>query len=77
MSNDRLIILDKLKLEFNTPNVCLGKDSGYYVQGQGFISLSKARTLTGIKAVQRIPRVKMMYGDYATIALINNGKLAH
>ena len=66
-------LFDAVKSHFNA-EVCTGK-GGFFVRGYGFISTSKARKLTGIKAETRQPRqVITAYGDYATIAMINRVK---
>ena len=49
----------------------IGK-GGFWVKEHGFISLAKARRITGIKATPREPRARVQpWGDYATIAKIN------
>jgi len=51
--------------------VLLGKDSGFYVRGRGFLGLAEARRITGISAPERTFRERTAYGDYATILAIN------
>lgn len=69
MNNTELY--EAVKKHFNTNDVVTGK-GGYFVKGQGFISIAKARRLTGIKAQERNFKPRMSaYGDYAWIAKIN------
>jgi hypothetical protein len=51
--------------------VIYGK-GGFWIKGQGFITLAQARKLTGIQAPKREfrPRVQA-WGDWATVAMIN------
>jgi hypothetical protein len=45
---------------------------GFFVKGEGFISLAQARKLTGIQAPKRAESMVMSsYGDWATIAMFN------
>lgn len=65
-----------LETHFGAPAL-YGK-GGFWVKDHGHISLAKARKLTGIAATPREYRPRMMYGDYATIAMINRpGSFLH
>jgi len=45
---------------------------GFFVRGGGFISLAKARRMTGIKGPKRNPRlIQPAWGEYAIIAMLN------
>jgi len=45
---------------------------GFWLNGGGFISLAKARTMTGIKAPKRKPRlIQSAWGDWATVVMLN------
>jgi hypothetical protein len=47
------------------------KGGGFYVRGEGFVSMAQARKRTGIAAPKRAPSVRQAaWGDYATIAAI-------
>ena len=60
--------------ELTGREVVQGK-GGFWVRGQGWISLAKARTLTGIPAPKRAKRARVQpWGDYATIAMLNGYK---
>lgn len=49
---------------------------GFFVKGHGFISLRKARELTGHPSPPRVKRDRVMpWGDYATVVAMNGGKL--
>ena len=49
---------------------------GFFVKGHGFITLRKARELTGHPAPAKVKRERVMpWGDYATIAALNGVKL--
>lgn len=61
-------------LEAKGLNACFGK-GGFFIQGQGWISMAAARRLTGIQAEPRVARERIAaYGDYAWIAAINRVK---
>ena len=71
-SGGRSSVLRALKKRYGSSNVLSGKNSGFNVRGQGFISLSKARRLTGIASPKRVSRGRTLpWGDYATIAMLN------
>ena len=56
-------------------NALYGK-GGFWLKGQGFISLAKARQLTGIKGTARKPKMVISaFGDWAWVAKINRIKL--
>ena len=64
------VITDKLSELYNSETL-QGK-GGFWIKGHGFISLTKARKITGIKAKPRPQHARISaYGDYATIAAIN------
>lgn len=45
---------------------------GFWLNDGGFISLAKARTMTGIRAPKRKPRmIQSAWGDWATVAMLN------
>jgi len=68
------VIGDDLSALYHAP-VIQGK-GGFFVQGHGFVTLQKARKLTGHPAPSRVNRDKTLpWGDYATIVAINGGKL--
>lgn len=71
MRESTKLVLAALQDKYGADNVIYGK-GGFWVKGQGFLSLSQARKLTGILAPKRefCPRVSA-WGDYATIAMIN------
>ncbi|KKM19714.1 hypothetical protein LCGC14_1652790 [marine sediment metagenome] len=57
-------------LGIDSVDVLQGK-GGFWVKGQGFWTIAKARRVTGIKATPRPRRERITaYGDYATIAAI-------
>ena len=63
-------IISALKRHYKTPDVSSGK-GGFFVRGKGWISLAKARRITGIKAKARTKRGKSGgYGDYAILRKI-------
>ena len=70
MTGSRADVFAALKLL--NPDTCGGKDSGFYVKGEGFVSLAQARKRTGISAPPREykPRIGA-WGDYATVAMLN------
>ena len=61
--------------EIYAAEVLQGK-GGFWIHGHGFITLAKARKLTGIKAAPR-PRYERIpaWGDLATIAMLNHVRL--
>lgn len=59
-----LIALNKIKGE---ENVLYGK-GGFWIKGEGWISLAQARKLTGIKAPKREPRPIFISPDYYALA---------
>lgn len=63
------VIGDKLS-EIYKAEVLQGK-SGFWIRGHGFITLAKARKLTGIKAPSRQRTRMPAWGDYATVAMLN------
>lgn len=45
---------------------------GFWLKDNGFITLAKARTMTGIKAPKRrSPQRQLAWGDWATVAILN------
>ena len=67
-------LLEAVKTYYKTQDVLTGK-GGFFIKGHGFITIAKARRLTGIKAQPRTKHARIMpYGDYATIAQINGIK---
>lgn len=49
----------------------LSSKGGFFIKGKGFITLAKARQITGIKGKERVRRGKTGgYGDYATLRKI-------
>ena len=69
MANQTAIV-DALKAQGK--EVVSGK-GGFWVKGEGFITLAAARKLTGLKAPERSQRPRMtLYGDLAWIAKINH-----
>lgn len=45
---------------------------GFWLNGGGFVSLAKARTMTGIRAPKRKPGlIQSAWGDWATVAMLN------
>lgn len=69
------VIGDKLAEVCRAP-VLQGK-GGFHVKGQGFISLAKARRLTGTPAPPRPRRERMpAWGDYATVVMLNQRRAA-
>ncbi len=66
-------IIEALVKHYNS-DVLSGK-GGFWIKGRGFITLNKARQITGIKGQVRQPRMEYFPGgDYATIAMINRSK---
>lgn len=66
---DRAEMIKSLKSYFQT-DVAYGK-GGFFIKGKGFITIAKARKLTGIIAKKRNPTRKTGgYGDYAIIRKI-------
>ena len=64
-------LLKSVKAYFDTDDVVYGK-GGFFVRGKGFISISKARSLTGLEAPKREFRGRALpWGDYATVAMFN------
>ncbi len=63
------VISDKLQELYGAP-VLQGK-GGFWIRGHGFITLAKARKLTGVKAPSRERQRMPAWGDYATIAMLN------
>jgi len=63
------VISDKLEEHYGAP-VLQGK-GGFWIRGHGFITLAKARKITGIKAPSRERQRMPAWGDYATIAALN------
>lgn len=51
--------------------VLYGKDGGFYVRGEGFVSLPQARKRTGIVAPKRAARQRVACGDYAFLCAMN------
>lgn len=51
------------------------KGDGFFIQGQGYVSFTAARTMAGLPAhttTARVPRPRMLaWGEYATIAALN------
>ena len=65
-------VLEALKAAGN--EVMAGK-GGFWIKGTGFISLSKARKLTGIMAPKRTYHPKQRaWGDFATLVMLNGAK---
>ena len=63
-------IIEALQTKYNS-DVLFGK-GGFWVKGEGFISLAKARKITGIKGTERKPQeMRPCYGDYATLVQMN------
>lgn len=62
-------------LELMGKEVIYGK-GGFWIKDEGFITLAQARKMTGVAAPKREKREEIQpYGDYATIFMINGGKL--
>lgn len=62
------------KLREMGKQVLSGK-GGFWIKDQGFVSLAKARKMTGISAPKREAREKVgPFGDWATIYYVNGGK---
>jgi hypothetical protein len=59
-----LVALENLK---GKDNVLYGK-GGFWIRGEGWISLAKARRITGIKAPKREPRPIFINPDYYALA---------
>ena len=52
---------------------CYGK-GGFWIAGEGFVSLRRVATRYGIQSPRRQFRGRISaYGDFATIALLNGG----
>jgi hypothetical protein len=67
------IIVEKLSELYKT-DVCQGK-GGFWIKNKGFMSLFKARQVTGISAPPRkLKPLQLPWGDYATIAMLNGRK---
>ena len=68
---DKQKLVAALKKHYKTTDVSTAK-GGFFVRGVGFISLAKARKITGIKSTtKRTPRPKTGgYGDYAILRKI-------
>ena len=66
------IIGDHLAEHYGT-KVLQGK-GGFWIKGNGFITLKKAREITGVSApkCRKVMR-QSAWGDYATIAMLNKG----
>ena len=48
---------------------------GFWVKGHGFVTLAKARRITGVVGVKRQPREYIApYGDWAMVGAINHIK---
>lgn len=72
MTGTRLDVLAALKERYGQDNVMLGKDSGFYIRGRGFVGLAVARRETGILAPKRECREGVLaWGDYAVVAMLN------
>lgn len=67
---DKQKLVAALKKHYKT-DVSTAK-GGFFVRGVGFVSLAKARKITGIKSTtKRTPRPKTGgYGDYAILRMI-------
>jgi len=62
----------RLAVEKHYKSPTLAGKGGFFVKGVGFISTAKARKITGIKGKTRNPPRKLQaWGDYATIAMLN------
>jgi len=66
---EKLKLIKALRKHYKT-DVMSGK-SGFFIKGKGFITLAKARSVTGIKGKKRVLRPKTGgYGDYAIMRKI-------
>lgn len=73
MKNSTRKVFDALKAQGH--DVLHGK-GGFWLKGEGFVSLAKARRMTGTKAPKRETRPRISaYGDWATVAAMNRVKL--
>ena len=71
MGIDTSQIITKLKQYYKTDDILSGK-GGFWIKGHGFISLAKARRLVKVEAPKRPKKPKIQaWGDYATIAMLN------
>ena len=62
-------LVKALKIHFKTD--VLSAKGGFFVKGKGFITLAKARQVTGIKGKKKAPsKVHGGYGDYAIMRKI-------
>ena len=67
---ERIKLLKALAQHYKT-DVMTGK-GGFFVKGEGFVTIAKARKVTGIEGPKREPaRVQSAWGDYATIVMLN------
>lgn len=54
--------------------VMMGK-GGFFIKGEGFLSLSKARRLTKIRAPKRpLKEVRSAWGDWAIVEMMNRSR---
>ena len=64
MPDDKSKLIKALKKHYKTD--VLSAKGGFFIKGKGFITLAKARQITGIKGKKRAPtKVHGGYGDYA------------
>jgi hypothetical protein len=69
IKTERDKIIKALEKHYKT-DVLYGK-GGFFVRNHGFVNITKARKITGIKALPRATRAKSGgYGDYATLRKI-------
>lgn len=70
MTTRHQVIRDALSEHYHA-DVLQGK-GGFWIRGHGFLSLAKARRLTGMAPQPRPPVIRQAaWGDYATIAMLN------
>jgi len=61
-------------LEAKTGQPVLVGKGGYWIREQGFVTTRQARNLTGLPAPKRECRRGLPWGDYATIAMLNQAR---
>ena len=62
----------RLAVEKHYKAPALAGKGGFFIKGHGFITTAKARRVTSIKGKTRNPPQRLLaWGDYATIAMIN------
>lgn len=75
MRDSTRVLMDALEKATGMP-VLHGK-GGFWIKGHGFVTIAKARRMTGVPAPERRVRERVpAWGDYAIIAMMNRPRKA-